>query len=124
MVLNVEEGHNVLYGVVKFDTRPNTTVVVNACIMVPREGTPLFLATKPSHVVFNNTNWEVTLLFNIIVEEDFIDNDVDTEEYRILHYVSTTDSLFQKKAKYNLFFVRIEDNNDWLGSIKMAILFH
>ena len=49
--------------------------------------------------------WSESIKNRMVIH--FIDNDVDTEEYRILHYVSTKDNVFQKKAKNNTQVARV-----------------
>ena len=84
--MTIDEGASTKYALV-LDTQPRSAnVSVLATIFAPRPNTPLSVRLEPPSLVFTKSNWNVPQVVTFNASHDDIDNDQDTETFRIVYH--------------------------------------
>ena len=108
--MTIDEGTSTKYALV-LDTQPSANVSVSATIFAPRPNTPLTARLAPPSLMFTTSNWNVPQVVTFNASNDDIDNDKDTETFRIVYHATTEDSIFQSKATNNTVIVEVADDD-------------
>eukprot|EP00944_MAST-04C_sp_MAST-4C-sp1_P003651 g3651.t1 len=104
------EGSNFSYSMV-LETEPLANIELKFEIRESRENT-VNIKMYPSSLYFSTSNWNQPQLVTMAVSEDDIDNDLDVEAFEIIHYVQSTDAIFESRAANSTALVQVMDNDE------------